>query len=40
MPMAPIRGQQVGLLYTFNDITVFFVGLRVIYPTVQPPMPP
>jgi hypothetical protein len=40
MPMAPIRGQQVSLLYTFNDLTVFFVGVRLVYPQIPPPMPP
>ena len=40
MPMAPIRGQQVSLLYTFNDLTVFFVGVRLVYPRIPPPMPP
>jgi hypothetical protein len=40
MPMAPVRGQQVGLFYTFNDLTVFFVSMRVIYPQIPPPMPP
>ena len=40
MPMAPIRGQQVSLFYTFNDLTVFFVSVRIIYPQIPPPMPP
>ena len=40
MPMAPIRGQEVGLLYTFNELTVFFVSVRIFYPPVPPPMPP
>jgi hypothetical protein len=40
MPMAPIRGQQISLLYTFNDLTVFFVGIRIFYPPIPPPMPP
>jgi hypothetical protein len=40
MPMAPIRGQQIALLYTFNELTVFFVSIRVIYPPVPPPMAP
>ena len=40
MPMAPVRGQQVSLFYTFNKLTVFFVSIRIIYPPVPPPMPP
>lgn len=40
MPMAPIEGHQVALFYTFDELTVFFVGLRVVYPPMPPPMPP
>lgn len=40
MPMAPIKGQQVSLFYTFDELTVFFMGLRAVYPPMPPPMPP
>jgi hypothetical protein len=40
MTMAPVRGLQVELFYTFNELTVFFVGIRPVYPTFPPPMPP
>jgi hypothetical protein len=40
MPMAPIEEQQVSLFYTFDERTVFLMGLRLIYPPMPPPMAP
>jgi hypothetical protein len=40
MPMAPIRGQQVSIYYSFDDENVYFLSIQISYPRIPPPMRP